>query len=128
MPVYGYQTDYLPSFFSRTSPFALQYNIQNPEELAKALKAKWDLGLHGGALVANPIPEEYSMDEAYINAAIDQALKEADEKGIVGKEITPFLLGKIKDITDGKSLAANIALVKNNAKVGAQLAVSYQKL
>ena len=128
VPVYGYQTDYLPSFFSRTSPFALQYNIQNPEELAKALKAKWDLGLHGGALVANPIPEEYSMDEAYINAAIDQALKEADEKGIVGKEITPFLLGKIKDITDGKSLAANIALVKNNAIVGAQLAVSYQKL
>ncbi|MDH6363037.1 pseudouridine-5'-phosphate glycosidase [Enterococcus sp. PF1-24] len=128
VPVFGYKTDVLPSFFSRTSNIKLQYNIDNPETVAKAMKAKWDLDLDGGAIIANPIPEAYSMDEAFINGAIEEALKEADEKNIAGKDVTPFLLGKIKDITDGKSLESNIALVKHNAEVGAQIAVAYNNL
>lgn len=128
VPVFGYQTDVLPAFFTRTSHVPLQYNIQDTKELAGSLKAKWDLNIDGGAIVANPIPEEYSMDEAEINAVIEKAVQEAKEKGIEGKDVTPFLLGKIKDLTDGKSLESNIALVKNNAVVGAKLAVDYNNL
>lgn len=128
VPVFGYQTDVLPAFFTRTSHVPLQYNIQDTQELAGSLKAKWDLNIDGGAIVANPIPEEYSMDEAEINAVIEKAVQEAKDNGIEGKDVTPFLLGKIKDLTDGKSLESNIALVKNNAVVGAQLAVDYNNL
>lgn len=128
VPVFGYQTDVLPSFFSRTSAFKLQYNIEDTKELAASLKTKWDLNIDGGAIIANPIPEAYSMDHAFIDKAIDDALAEADAKGIEGKDVTPFLLGKINELTEGKSLEANIALVKNNAVVGAKLAVDYQSL
>lgn len=128
VPVFGYQTDVLPAFFTRTSHVPLQYNIQDTQELAGSLKAKWDLNIDGGAIVANPIPEEYSMDEAEINSVIEKAVQEAKDKGIEGKDVTPFLLGKIKDLTDGKSLESNIALVKNNAVVGAKLAVDYNNL
>jgi len=128
VPVFGYQTDVLPSFFSRTSHIPLEYNMPTTEIIAQSMKAKWDLGLQGGAIIANPIPEEYSMDESYINAAIEKALKDADEKGISGKDTTPFLLGAIKEATDGKSLVSNIALVKNNAKIGARIAVDFSKL
>ena len=97
-------------------------------ELAQALKAKWDLNLKGGVVVANPIPEEFQMDYDTITNAINNALAELDEKGIKGKESTPFLLGKVKEITGGNSLVANIELVYNNARLGAELAREYAKL
>jgi pseudouridine-5'-phosphate glycosidase len=128
VPVVGFQTEELPAFYTRKSGFKVDYKIDNEEILAKALKAKWDLGLEGGMVVANPIPEEFEMDYDTINNAINVAVKEAEEKGIVGKESTPFLLAKVKEITGGSSLESNIQLVFNNAKVGARLAVELSKL
>ena len=119
VPVIGYGTDELPAFYTRTSGLHTDYRLDTPEELAQAFRAKLDMGLKGGMLVTNPIPEEYSMDPKVINAAIDEALKEAEAKGIRGKEVTPFLLARIKDITGGDSLASNIQLVLNNAKLAA---------
>jgi len=128
VPVVGFQTDELPAFYTRKSGFKVDYKVDSEEILAKALKAKWDLGLAGGMVVANPIPEEFEMDYDTINSAIETAVKEAEEKGIVGKESTPFLLAKVKEITGGSSLESNIQLVFNNAKVGAKLAVELSKL
>jgi len=128
VPVVGFQTEELPAFYTRKSGFKVDYKVDNEEILAKALKAKWDLGLEGGIVVANPIPEEFEMDYDTINNAINVAVKEAEEKGIVGKESTPFLLAKVKEITGGSSLESNIQLVFNNAKVGARLAVELSKL
>ena len=128
VPVVGYQTEELPAFYTRKSGFGVDYRIDSPVELATALKAKWDLGLQGGMVVANPIPEAYAMDYDVITEAINSAVKEAEEKGIKGKESTPFLLAKVKELTAGTSLDANIQLVYNNAKVAAQLAVEYQML
>ena len=122
VPVFGYQTDYMPAFFTRKSEFKVDYNIKNPKEAADAAKAQWELGLEGGILLTNPIPESDSMDEEKINSAIEKALLEAEEKGIHGKETTPFLLSKVLEVTEGKSLEANIALVKNNARLGAEVA------
>ena len=122
VPVFGYQTDSMPAFFTRKSEFKVDYNIKNPKEAAEAAKTQWDLGLNGGILLTNPIPEKDSMDEEKINKAIEEALKEAEEKGIHGKETTPFLLSKVLEVTEGKSLEANIALVKNNARLGAEVA------
>lgn len=122
VPVFGYQTDYMPAFFTRKSEFKVDYNIKNPKEAAEAAKTQWELGLQGGILLTNPIPESDSMDEEKINTAIEKALVEAEEKGIHGKETTPFLLSKVLEVTEGKSLEANIALVKNNAKLGAEVA------
>jgi len=128
VPVVGFQTEELPAFYTRKSGFKVDYKVDSEEILAKALKAKWDLGLEGGMVVANPIPEEFEMDYDTINNAIETAVKEAEEKGIVGKESTPFLLSKVKEITGGSSLESNIQLVFNNAKVGAKLAVEVSKL
>ncbi len=128
VPVVGFGTDELPAFYTSKSGFGVDYRVDTPKELAQALKAKWDLSLKGGAVIANPIPEEYEMDPAVINKAIDAAVKEAEEKGIKGKESTPFLLAKVKELTEGASLDSNIQLVYNNAKVGAQLAVELSKL
>ena len=128
VPVVGFQTEELPAFYTRKSGFKVDYKVDNEEILAKALKAKWDLGLEGGIVVANPIQEEFEMDYDTINNAINVAVKEAEEKGIVGKESTPFLLAKVKEITGGSSLESNIQLVFNNAKVGARLAVELSKL
>lgn len=128
VPVVGFGTDELPAFYTRKSGFGVDYRIDSADALAVALKAKWDLGLNGGLVVANPIPEQYEMDYDAITNAIENALKELDEKGIKGKESTPFLLGKVKEITGGASLESNIQLVFNNAKVGAQLAVELAKL
>ncbi|WP_442597691.1 pseudouridine-5'-phosphate glycosidase [Neobacillus sp. D3-1R] len=125
VPVIGYQTDVLPAFYTRTSEYTLNLRADDVETIASTLKVKWDLNLKGGAVIANPIPEEYAMDEKAINEVIQSALKEAEENHISGKNVTPFLLGKIKELTEGKSLDANIALVKNNAVVGAKLAVSF---
>jgi pseudouridine-5'-phosphate glycosidase len=102
--------------------------VDNTEELAVAVKAKWDLGLKGGIVIANPIPEQYEMDYDVITRAINEAIREAEIKGIKGKESTPYLLAKVKEITGGKSLEANIQLVYNNARVGAQLAFGLAKL
>lgn len=122
VPVIGYGTEELPAFYTRKSGLKVDYRIDTPEELAAAFRAKMEMGLRGGMLVTNPIPEEYSMDPERINAAIDQALKECGEKGIKGKDTTPFLLARIKDITGGDSLASNIQLVLNNARLAAKTA------
>lgn len=127
VPVVGYQTDVLPAFYTRTSPFKVNFRLDTPDEIAELIQTKSELGLHGGVLITNPIPEEDSLDEALINRIIDQAIKEAEEKNIQGKEVTPFLLSRVKDLTEGKSLIANIALVKNNAKLGAQIAVKLKQ-
>ncbi|WP_454054085.1 pseudouridine-5'-phosphate glycosidase [Clostridium sp. Marseille-Q7071] len=128
VPVFGFKTEELPAFFTTKSGFKVDYKIDSELELAKALKAKWDLGLQGGVVIANPIPSEYAMDFDKINNAINDAVKEAEEKGIKGKESTPFLLGKVKEITEGQSLEANIQLVYNNAKLGAKLAAELSNL
>jgi pseudouridylate synthase len=128
VPVIGYQTDVLPAFFTRTSEFPLNLRADDVDSIASTLKVKWDLGLKGGAVIANPIPEEHAMDEQFINGIIESALKEAEERKIAGKDVTPFMLGKVKELTEGKSLDANIALVKNNAVVGAKLAVSFNEM
>ena len=122
VPVIGYGTEELPAFYTRQSGFKVDYRIDTPEELAAAFRTKLEMGLKGGMLVTQPIPEQYSMDAGIINAAIDKAVAECDEKGIKGKEITPFLLGRIKDITGGDSLASNIELVLNNARLAARTA------
>ena len=118
VPVIGYGTEELPAFYTRKSGFKVDYRVDSPEELAAIFKAKQEMGLVGGMLVTNPIPEEYSMDPDRINKAID----EAKALGIHGKETTPFLLAKIKDITGGDSLASNIQLVLNNARLAAKTA------
>ena len=128
VPVIGYGTKELPAFYTRKSGFAVDYEIDTPAELAKAFYVKQDMGLGGGMLVTNPIPEEYSMDADVINKAIDEAVEEAKAQGIHGKETTPFLLAKIKDLTGGDSLASNIQLVYNNAKLAAATAVELSKL
>ena len=128
VPVIGFGTKELPAFYTRHSGFGVDYEIDTPKELAAAFKAQRDMGLRTGMLVTNPIPEEYSMDADVINAAIDKALAEAKEKGIRGKETTPFLLAKIKDITGGDSLASNIQLVYNNAHLAAKTAAALGKL
>ncbi|ACQ51528.1 pseudouridine-5'-phosphate glycosidase [Clostridium botulinum] len=128
VPVVGFGTEELPAFYTRKSGFKVDYRVDTAKELAEALKAKWDLGLKGGMVVGNPIPEEYQMDYDTITKAINDAVKEAEEKGIKGKESTPFLLAKIKDITKGKSLEANIQLVYNNVAVASDLAIELSKL
>ena len=127
VPVIGYGTDELPAFYTRHSGFGVDYRIDTPEQLAAAFRAKLDCGLKGGKRVTNPIPEEYSMPADVINKAIDRALREADEQGIRGKQTTPFLLARVKDLTGGDSLAANIQLVLNNARLAAQTAVALAK-
>ena len=127
VPVIGYGTDELPAFYTRTSGFKVDYRIDSPEELADAFRAKLEMGLAGGMLVTNPIPEEYSLDPDYINAAIDRAVAKSVELGIKGKATTPFLLSEIKDITSGNSLEANIQLVLNNARLAARTAVCLSK-
>ena len=124
VPVIGYGTEELPAFYTRRSGFKVDYRLDSPEELAAAFRAKLDMGLRGGMLVTNPIPEEYSMDPEVIGAAIDEAVREAKEQGIHGKETTPFLLARIKDITGGDSLASNIQLVLNNARLAAKTAAA----
>ncbi|WP_461206501.1 pseudouridine-5'-phosphate glycosidase [Clostridium sp. DL1XJH146] len=123
VPVVGYKTDELPAFYTRKSGFGVDYRVDSPKELAAALKAKWDIGLNGGMVVANPVQEEYQMDYDIITNAIEEALKQASEKGIKGKESTPFLLAKVKELTGGDSLESNIKLVYNNAEVASKVAV-----
>ena len=127
VPVIGYGTEELPAFYSRHSGLKVDYRMDTPEECAEAFHVQQSLGMKGGMLVTNPIPEEYAMDGDEIDRAIEQALDEAKEKGIHGKETTPFLLARIKDITGGDSLASNIRLVFNNARLAARIAAAYVK-
>ena len=127
VPVIGYGTNELPAFYTRHSGFGVDYRADSPAELAAMFTAQRELGLKGGMLVTNPIPEEYSMDKAVIDAAIEQALKEAAEAGIKGKETTPFLLAKVVELTGGDSLDSNIQLVLNNARLAAKAAVELAK-
>ena len=122
VPVIGFGTEELPAFYTRTSGFKVDYRIDTPEELAAAFRAQQEMGLGGGMLVTNPIPEEYSMDPARINAAIDQAVADSRRLGIHGKEVTPYLLARVKELTGGDSLNANIQLVLNNARLAARTA------
>ncbi len=126
--VLGYGTEELPAFYTRKSGFGVDYRMDTPEEIAKAFYVKRALGLRGGMLVTNPIPEEYSMDHQVINAAIEKAVAEAEEQGIHGKATTPFLLAKIKELTGGSSLNSNIQLVFNNARLAAATACELSKL
>ncbi|ABY91576.1 pseudouridine-5'-phosphate glycosidase [Thermoanaerobacter sp. X514] len=128
VPVVGFKTSEFPAFYTRESGLKVDYKVDDEIEAAKIIKTKWDLGLKGGVLIANPIPKEYALDKTYIDKAIEDALYEAEKRNIKGKEITPFLLDKIKDLTQGKSLKANIELVKNNAHVGAKIAIELNKL
>ncbi len=128
VPVIGYGTEELPAFYTRSSGFKVDYRIDTPDELAKVFKAQNDMKLGGGMLVTNPIPEEYSMDPAVINGAIDKAIAECKEQGIHGKATTPFLLARVAELTGGNSLASNIQLVHNNAKLAAKTAAAYSTL
>ena len=127
VPVLGYKTDELPAFFTRKSGFKVDYRMDSPEEIAAAVKAKDALGLSGGMLVANPVPEEYSMDPEKIEAVISEAVEEAKALGIAGKKVTPFLLEKIRNVTGGDSLFTNVKLVLNNAALAAKIAVELTK-
>lgn len=128
VPVIGFGTDEFPAFYTRKSGFGVDYRVDSSLEVAEALKAKWDLNLKGGMVIGNPIPEQFEMDYDTITKAIETALREADENNITGKKVTPFLLDKVKTITAGQSLASNIELVYNNAKVAAQIATDLANL
>ena len=128
VPVVAYGTDEFPSFFSRSSGHAAPMRLDTPAEIAGLMEAKWRLGLSGGVAIVNPIRVEDEIPADEIGVIIDRALAEMDARGIHGKEATPFLLGRIVEITEGASLAANIALVNNNARLGAQVATAYAAL
>jgi len=123
--VVGYQTDALPAFFTRDSAFKVDYRLDSAAAIAAVLKAKWQMGLKGGMVIANPIPQPYAMPREVIDQAIDQALCEANEQGVAGKESTPFLLARVCEITGGDSLASNIQLVLNNARLASAIAIAY---
>ncbi|MGM9486365.1 pseudouridine-5'-phosphate glycosidase [Ideonella sp. YS5] len=128
VPVLGYRTDRLPDFFSRESPFGVDARLDEPTDIARVMHAQWSLGLTGGLVIANPVPAEHAMPREVIDRAITQALADARAQGVAGKALTPFLLERINALTGGSSLAANIALVLNNARLAAQVASAYARL
>ncbi|WP_333848836.1 pseudouridine-5'-phosphate glycosidase [Leclercia sp.] len=128
VPLIGYQTQSLPAFFCRTSPFEVSIRLDSAKAIARAMAVKWQTGLNGGLVVANPIPEQFAMAEETINAAIDQAVREAEEQGVTGKASTPFLLARVAELTGGDSLKSNIQLVFNNARLACDIAKAYQRM
>jgi pseudouridine-5'-phosphate glycosidase len=128
VPVLGYQTDDFPAFYTRKSGFAVDCRMEDAAEIARMLRAKWELGIRGGVLVGCPVPEAHAMDETRINAAIESALSEAKARRIHGKESTPFILSKVLEATGGASLETNMRLVQNNCRVAAEIAVAYSAL
>ena len=128
VPIIGYQTDTLPAFYTRSSGFPVDYTLESPGEIASALRAKWDMEIHGGMVIGNPIPKEHALNPAEIDGVIDAALAEMSVNGITGKKTTPFLLSKVAEVTKGRSLAANIQLVYNNAKLAAKIASEFSLL
>ena len=127
VPVIGYKTSELPAFYSSESGFDVDYKIDSALEIAEILKTKWNLSINGGVLVANPIPIAFELETSIMNGAINQAIIDADNENITGKEITPYLLSKVNEITQGKSLDANIKLIQNNAALAAKIALHYSK-
>lgn len=123
VPVIGYRTDEFPAFYTRQSGYKVSYRLDSPEEIAEVIRVKRELGLMGGLIIANPVPEEFSMDKKIIDEAIEASLIKADENNIKGKDVTPFLLSEINNITGGTSLESNIRLVMNNAKLAAEIIV-----
>lgn len=124
VPVLGYGTDRLPAFYCRTSEFSVDARVDSAEEVARICHTKWDLGLEGGVLVANPVPEAYAMDPAVVDAFVARALDDAARQQVSGKALTPFLLARLNEITGGRSLETNVALIRNNARVAAEIAVA----
>ena len=128
VPVIGYCTDRLPGFWSRDSGFGVDVRLDKPEEIAAVMKSKWQLGLDGGLVVGNPIPEQFELPRELTNRATERALHEARTQGITGKALTPFLLARVNELTEGDSLVSNIQLVMNNARLAARVAVAYAEL
>ncbi|ADG70762.1 pseudouridine-5'-phosphate glycosidase [Brachyspira murdochii] len=128
VPVLGYKTDKFPAFYTRDSGYQVDYKVDTAKDIANILNTKWSLGLEGGVLVCNPIPEEYEMDKDYINKIIDDTVKEAKDKKISGKDVTPFILAKLHSVTENKSLKANKELVYNNCRLAANIAYEYSNL
>ncbi|MBI2749308.1 MAG: pseudouridine-5'-phosphate glycosidase [Burkholderiales bacterium] len=128
VPVVGYQTPWLPAFFTRDSQYKVDYQLDSAQAIAQVMHAKWAMDLRGGMVVANPIPEAFAMPRATIDAAVEQALMEAQQQGVTGKASTPFLLARVCELTGGDSLAANIQLVLNNARLAAAIAGEYLAL
>lgn len=128
VPVLGYQTEDFPAFYTRESGYKADYSIESPQLMAKVIADKWNMKLKGGVVIGNPIPKEHELEPAFINKSIEEALEKAEASGIKGKKVTPFLLDYLKSATKGDSLAANIELVYNNARVGSQIAVELAKL
>ncbi|MBS3937324.1 MAG: pseudouridine-5'-phosphate glycosidase [Peptococcaceae bacterium] len=128
VPVIGYQTDDFPAFYTRASGFGVDYRLDTPRDVAKAIRTKWDLGLRGGLVVANPILREHELPLDLLAGIVEAAVQEAHKQGIRGKEITPFLLAQVKEMTGGRSLVANIELIYHNARVGAHLASALASL
>ncbi len=126
IPVIGFKTGDFPAFFTRRSGFGVDYRLDTPEEIAHLLDTKWKLGLTGGAVIANPVPEEFQMDADLIEKTIQEAVREAEKTGVKGKKITPFLLARIEELTGGKSLETNIRLVLNNAVLAADISRSLE--
>jgi len=124
VPVLGYQSDEFPAFYTRKSGFAVDYRLDTAGAIARLLSAKWAIGLDGGAVVTNPVPEAHQLDRAVMDRAIEAALSDAGRQGIKGKAITPFLLARIEQLTEGRSLAANIELVCNNARLAGAIAAA----
>ena len=124
VPVIGYRTDRFPAFFSRDSGFGVDTRVDAPQDVARIMQAKWDLGLAGGLVVANPIPSAHELPRENIDGVIDQAVQEARDRGVAGKAVTPFLLARIDALTGGHSLDANVALVLANARLAARIAVA----
>jgi pseudouridylate synthase len=128
VPVVGFQTEEFPAFYTRRSGLFLDYHLDTPEALALALRVKWDTGIQGGVVIANPIPKPFAMDKDSVEQAIEQAIHDADAQGIKGKSVTPFLLSRIEQLTGGVSLQANRALAYNNVELAAKIAVAYSQL
>jgi len=127
VPVLGFRTEELPAFYCRDSGLKVDYVVNDEKEAAKVIETQWSLGLKGGLVIANPIPKEFALSKDYIDRIIEESLKEAEKARIKGKALTPFLLNKINELSEGKSLKANIELVKNNALVGAKIALELKK-
>ncbi len=128
VPVVGFQTDEFPAFYSRRSGLPVDYRLDTPEELAYALRIKWDTGIQGGVVIANPIPKSHAMNRESVEQAIEQAIHDADAQGIKGKALTPFLLARVEQLTAGVSLRANQALVTSNVELAARIAAAYAAL
>lgn len=128
VPVVGYGTDTLPAFYSADSDCRLEYRLDSAAQIARAMHAKWSIGLRGGLVVANPVPAAFALPRERVDAAIAQAVQEAASQGVAGKQATPFLLARVSELTGGDSLATNIALVLNNARLASAIAVHYQQL